>query len=84
MDDEESQQLVCPPVGLGFVPPTVEADHMVGNREAKVEDGDCDGHLISRDQEPNQPRLEHVGREEGEEHDDQGEHQTHVLDAAQR
>ena len=57
---------------------------MVGNREAKVEDGDCDGHLISRDQEPNQPRLEHVGREEGEEHDDQGEHQTHVLDAAQR
>ena len=34
--------------------------------------------------EPNQPRLEHVGREEGEEHDDQGEHQTHVLDAAQR
>ena len=80
VDNEEGQELICPPEGLGLVPPGVEADHVIGDGEAEVEDGDDDGHLVPRDQEAHQPRLEHVGREEGEEHDDQREHQTHVLD----
>ena len=53
---------------------------MIGDGEAEVEDRDDDRHLVPRDQQPHQPCLEHVGREEGEEHDDQREHQTHVLD----
>ena len=80
MKDEKRQELVCPPEWLGLVPPGVEADHVVGDGEAEVEDGDDDGHPVPRDKQPHQPRLEHVGREEGEKHDDQREHQTHILD----
>ena len=80
VEDKQSQELVCPPEWLGLIPPGVEADHVIGDGEAEVEDRDDDGHLVPRDQQPHQPRLEHIGREEGEEHDDQGEHQTHVLD----
>lgn len=80
MKDEERQELVCPPEWLGLVPPGVEADHVVGDGEAEVEDGDDDGHPVPRDKQPHQPRLEHVGREEREKHDDQREHQTHILD----
>ena len=57
---------------------------MIGDGEAEVEDRDDDRHLVPRDQQPHQPCLEHVGREEGEEHDDQREHQTHVLDTERR
>ena len=84
MKDEKRQELVRPPEWLGLVPPGVEADHVVGDGQAEVEDGDDDGHPVPRDEQPHQSRLKHVGREEGEKHDDQGEHQTDILDTEKR
>ena len=52
---------------------------MVADAEAEVEDGDDDRELVLGDEEPHQASLEHVGGEEGEKHDDEGEHQTHIL-----
>ena len=53
---------------------------MVANGEAEVGDGYDDGDLVSGDQEAHQASLEHVGGEEGEEHNDEGEHETNILD----
>ena len=55
---------------------------MVANGEAEVGDGYDDGDLVPGHQETHQASLEHVGREEGEKDDDEGEHQAHVLHAA--
>ena len=53
---------------------------MVANGEAEVGDGYDDGDLVSGDQQAHQASLEHVGGEEGEEHDDEREHKTNILD----
>ena len=53
---------------------------MVADGEAEVGDGYDDGDLVPGDQQPHQSRLEHVGGEEGEEHDDEGEDETNILD----
>ena len=47
---------------------------MVADAEAEVEDGDDDRELVLGDEEPHQASLEHVGGEEREKHDDEGEH----------
>ena len=59
---------------LRLVPAAVEGSDVVGDREAEVGNGDHDGDLVAGDEEAHQPRLEHVGREEGEKYDDEGEH----------
>ena len=53
---------------------------MVADGQAEVGHGDDDRRPVLGHQQPHQPRLEHVGREEGEKYDDQRKHQTHVLD----
>ena len=53
---------------------------MIANGEAEVGDGYDDGDLVSGDQEAHQASLEHVGGEEGKEHNDEGEHKTNILD----
>ena len=82
MDDEECQEFIRPPEWLRLVPSSVEGADMVADGEGQVEDWNDDGDLVLGDQEPHQARLEHVGREEGEKHDDQGEDQAHILDTA--
>ena len=74
MNDKESQQRVCPPEWKWFVPTNVERPDVKGDRETEVGNGDHDGDLVAGDKEAHQPRLEHVGREEGEKYDDEGEH----------
>ena len=55
---------------------------MVANGETEVGDGDDDGDLVPGDQQAHQARLEHVGGEEGKEHDDEREDKTDILDPA--
>ena len=47
---------------------------MIANGEAEVGDGYDDGDLVPGHQQSNQASLEHVGGEEGEKYDDEGEH----------
>ena len=106
VDDEEREELIRPPVGLGLVPARVERGHVVADGEAEVGHRHQDGQLVAGHQQPHQPSLqtsiiyhnivlwswwwvasvgtdlEHVGGEEGEKDDDEGEHQAHVLHAA--
>ena len=96
MEDKESQQRVCPPVRLRLIPVTiwdnllhhrshyspsrVEGTHVIPDRESQVRDGYHDGDLVPGHQQSNQASLEHVGGEEGEKYDDEGEDETDVLD----
>ena len=52
---------------------------MITDGETQVGDGHHDGHLVLGHKEPHQPRLEHVGGEEGEKDNNQGENQTNIL-----
>ena len=67
------QQILCSPS-------RVERTDVVADGEAEVGDGYDDGDLVPGDQQSHQSRLEHVGGEEGEEHDDEGEDETNILD----
>ena len=53
---------------------------MVGNGQPQVGDGHHNGDLVLGHQQPHQASLEHVGGEEGEEDDNQGEDKTDILD----
>ena len=46
---------------------------MVGNGQPQVGDGHHDGDLVLGHQQPHQASLEHIGGEEGEKHNNQGE-----------
>ena len=67
------QQILCSPS-------RVERTDVVADGEAEVGDGYNDGDLVSGHQEAHQTCLEHVGGEEGEEHNDEREDKTHILD----
>ena len=67
------QQILCSPS-------RVERTDVVADGEAEVGDGYDDGDLVPGHQQTHQARLEHVGREEGEEHNDEGEDETNILD----
>lgn len=53
---------------------------MVTYGEAEVAHRDDDGHPVFGHQEPNQPCLKNICGEEGEKHNNQGKHKTHILD----
>ena len=53
---------------------------MISNGEPQVRDGYHYGYLVSGDQQAHQASLKDVGREEGEENDDEGEDKTNILD----
>ena len=57
MDDEEREELICPPVGLGLVPARVERGHVVADGEAEVGHRHQDGQLVPGHQQPHQPSL---------------------------
>ena len=67
------QQILCSPS-------RVERTDVVADGEAEVGDGYDDGDLVPGHQETHQASLEHVGGEEGKEHNDEGEHKTNILD----
>ena len=58
VDDEEREELIRPPVGLGLVPARVERGHMVADGEAEVGHRHQDGQLVAGHQQPHQPSLQ--------------------------
>jgi len=76
---KKCEESIGPPVRLRFVPSCVERGDMVGNGETEVGNGHQDWQAELGNQQPNEARLENIGGEEGEEHNDEGENQTNVL-----
>ena len=54
---------------------------MVGNGQPQVGDGHHDGDLVLGHQQPHQASLEHIGGEEGEKDNYQGENKADILDS---